>query len=124
MIDHITVRVRNIEATLKFYSSALKPLGYTIGYDKTFEDARVVGLKRANTIDTWFITDSPPSGPLHIAWSADTRTAVDAFYSAAIAAGGKDNGKPGPRPHYGSSYYGAFVIDPDGNNIEAVCHEV
>jgi len=62
------------------------------------------------------------SGPMHVAFTAETRAQVDAFYAAAIAAGGKDNGAPGPRPHYHPDYYGAFVIDPDGVNVEAVCH--
>jgi predicted lactoylglutathione lyase len=70
----------------------------------------------------WIGAGSKPNGGVHIAFTARTRDEVDAFYRAAIAAGGKDNGAPGPRPHYHAHYYGAFVFDPDGNNIEAVCH--
>ena len=70
----------------------------------------------------WIGDGESPSGPLHVAFTAGSRAAVDAFYAAALRAGGKDNGPPGLRPHYHANYYGAFVLDPDGHNIEAVCH--
>jgi catechol 2,3-dioxygenase-like lactoylglutathione lyase family enzyme len=74
-------------------------------------------------MDTWFVDTRPVSGPTHLCWRAASRAAVDAFHAAALAAGGQDNGAPGLRPHYHANYYGAFVIDPDGNNVEAVCHD-
>jgi catechol 2,3-dioxygenase-like lactoylglutathione lyase family enzyme len=123
MIDHMTFRVADIERTKKFYEKALAPLGYAAGYDAVHDGARVVGFIKDGKIDTWFIDHSSPlSGPVHIAWVAASRAAVDAFYAAALAAGGKDNGPPGLRPHYHQHYYGAFVVDPSGHNIEAVCH--
>ena len=122
MIDHITVRVIDIEKTKAFYSKALEPLGYKLAFAETFGDTRVIGFSRNNRIDTWFTTDKPTSGPLHVAWRADSQEEVDAFYEAAMAAGGKDNGKPGIRDIYHPTYYGAFVLDPEGNNVEAVFH--
>ena len=81
-------------------------------------------IEQGGRFDTWFVeAPAGPSGPTHLAWRASTRAAVDAFYQAAIASGGRDNGPPGLRPHYHPNYYGAFVLDPDGNNVEAVCHE-
>jgi catechol 2,3-dioxygenase-like lactoylglutathione lyase family enzyme len=103
MIDHITLRVRSLAATRAFYAQALAPLGYRLGYDAVHEGVGVVG----------FGADVAGIG---------SRVAVDAFHAAAIAAGGKDNGPPGVRDHYHPNYYGAFALDPDGNNIEAVCH--
>jgi catechol 2,3-dioxygenase-like lactoylglutathione lyase family enzyme len=121
MIDHITIRVQDIERTKLFYSKALAPLGYEIGFNQTFGAVTVIGLGINKKLDTWFTTDRPVSGPTHIAWVADTSSVVDAFYKSAIEAGGKDNGKPGLRPEYHDNYYAAFVVDPDGNNIEVVC---
>ena len=128
MIDHFTLRVRNLGASRSFYSPTLATLGYRIGYDAEHDGVGVlgfgcevpgIGLK----IDTWFIDHTEPvSGPTHICWRAETRSQVDAFHVAALAAGGTDNGAPGLRPHYHPGYYGAFVLDPDGNNAEAVCH--
>ncbi len=120
MIDHITIRVKNIDTVVAFYSEALKPLGYSLDFDKNFDSVRVVGFGKNGKIDTWFTTDTPCSGPLHIAWKAESRKEVDDFYGAGIKAGGKDNGVPGIRPEYHENYYGAFLIDPEGNNIEAV----
>jgi catechol 2,3-dioxygenase-like lactoylglutathione lyase family enzyme len=82
----------------------------------------MLGYAHNGKFDTWFVNSRPVSGPTHICWRADSRATVDAFYAAALAAGGKDNGAPGLRPHYHEHYYGAFVLDPDGNNVEAVCH--
>jgi len=123
MIDHVTITVKDIDATKKFYEQALAPLGYEVGLDETAEDGgRFVGFWKDKKFDTWFTTYSnrPPSGPAHVCWKAASRDEVDAFYYAAIAAGGKDNGEPGIRKEYGEKYYGGFVIDPDGNNVEAV----
>jgi catechol 2,3-dioxygenase-like lactoylglutathione lyase family enzyme len=128
MIDHITLRVRSLAATRAFYAQALAPLGYRLGYDAVHEGVGVVGFGAdvagiGLKIDTWFVDRTEPvSGPTHLCWRAASRDAVDAFHAAAIAAGGKDNGPPGVRDHYHPNYYGAFALDPDGNNIEAVCH--
>jgi catechol 2,3-dioxygenase-like lactoylglutathione lyase family enzyme len=89
--------------------------------EQTGKDAHA-GFGRDGKPSFWLGTGAHPSGPAHIAFAAATRAEVDAFYKAAIAAGARDNGPPGIREHYHPSYYGAFVLDPDGNNIEAVCH--
>ena|SRR3989344_4043215 len=120
MIDHITLRVSNIEKTKEFYSKALEPLGYKLTCNETFGSVRVLGFSKNKKTDTWFTNDKPVSGPSHIAWKAQSKKEVDAFYQAALSAGGKDNGKPGIREIYHPNYYGAFVLDPDGNNIEVV----
>lgn len=120
MLDHVTLRVRDIDATASFYAAALKPLGYVLSVDQTFGPVRVVGFGRNGKVDTWFTSDRPASGPVHIAWRAGSRAEVDAFHAAAMAVGGRDNGAPGLRPVYHDGYYGAFVLDPDGNNAEAV----
>lgn len=121
MLDHITFRVSDIDKTDAFYSAALKPLGYSRTFDQTFDDnVRVIGFGKSGKTDTWFTTDKPASGAAHIAWKANSREEVDQFYKAALAAGGKDNGAPGVRTEYHENYYGAFVFDPDGNNVEAV----
>ena len=122
MIDHITVRAGDIEATKTFYVGALEPLGYTLSFEQEFDGVKVIGFGKSGKIDTWFTTDRPISGPVHICWSADSKEEVDAFYGAALGAGGKGNGAPGLRPEYHEKYYGAFVLDPDGNNVEAAFH--
>ena len=128
MIDHITLRVRDLAATRSFYTAALAPLGYRIGYDAVHDGVGVLGFALDTPglglkIDTWFVDHTEPvSGPTHLCWKAATRPEVDAFYAAARAAGGADNGPPGLRAHYHPNYYGAFVLDPDGNNVEAACH--
>jgi len=128
MIDHVTLRVRNLGATRDFYRAALAPLGYRIGYDAVHDGVGVLGFAfdaqgGVTRIDTWFVDHTEPvSGPTHLCWRAASRAQVDAFHAAAIAAGGVDNGAPGLRAHYHPNYYGAFVLDPDGNNVEAVCH--
>lgn len=121
MLDHITHRVRDIDATVVFYAEALEPLGYSLSFDRTYASGvRVAGFGQNGKVDTWFVNGQPVSGPAHIAWRAPSREAVDAFHAAALAAGGQDNGAPGMRPGYHAHYYGAFVLDPDGNNVEAV----
>lgn len=135
MLDHMTFRVSDITRTKAFYEAALKPLGYRVAYEGFHDGSHVLGLGFLpdnepvdEKIDTWFVQGPSPFGghPVttgcHLCWRADSRTAVDAFHAAATQAGGQDNGAPGLRPHYHPHYYGAFVIDPDGNNIEAVCH--
>jgi catechol 2,3-dioxygenase-like lactoylglutathione lyase family enzyme len=125
MIDHIGFAVSNMERSKAFYSNALKPLGIGIvmevSAEQTGADAHA-GFGKDNKPFFWIGTGSKPKGGVHVAFTAQTRAEVDSFYHAALAAGGRDNGAPGPRPHYHTHYYGAFVLDPDGNNIEAVCH--
>jgi catechol 2,3-dioxygenase-like lactoylglutathione lyase family enzyme len=123
MIDHMTFRVSDLDRTVRFYSAALIPLGYAKLVDEDFGGGRVVGFGKDGKLDTWFVAAPEPTTGCHLAWHASSRAEVDAFYAGAMASGGKDNGVPGPRPHYHEHYYGAFVIDPDGNNVEAVCHE-
>jgi catechol 2,3-dioxygenase-like lactoylglutathione lyase family enzyme len=118
MFDYIGFRVRDVEASRKFYLAALAPLGVGVA----MEHGRGVGLGRGGKPQLWLSQGEPPASPLHIAFAARNRAEVDAFHAAALAAGGKDNGAAGLRPHYHSNYYGAFAIDPDGHNIEAVCH--
>lgn len=120
MIDHTGVSVSNLANSQHFYSQALAPLGYAMLMH--FDEYKVSGFGEPPKPDFWISEGAPTQPPLHIAFHAASRAIVDAFYHAAIAAGGKDNGAPGLRPHYHANYYGAFVLDPDGNNIEAVCH--
>jgi len=125
MIDHIGLAVSNMERSKAFYSNALKPLGIgvimEVPAEQTGGDAHA-GFGKDNKAFFWIGTGARPKGGAHVAFTAQTRAEVDLFYRAALAAGGRDNGAPGPRPHYHKHYYGAFVFDPDGNNIEAVCH--
>jgi catechol 2,3-dioxygenase-like lactoylglutathione lyase family enzyme len=118
MIDHTGVAITDIAKSKAFYRAALAPLGYAVIME--FDDA--VGLGVPPKPDFWIGKAAQRGTPIHIAFRAETRAQVDAFYKAAMAAGGKDNGAPGLRPHYHANYYGAFVLDPDGHNIEAVCH--
>lgn len=117
MIDHLGFAVKDLAASKAFYVGALAPLGYGV----VMEFPGVVGLGANGKPDFWLSEGAPVTG-LHVAFASADRKTVDAFHAAAIAAGGRDNGKPGLRPQYHPSYYGAFVFDPDGNNIEAVCH--
>jgi catechol 2,3-dioxygenase-like lactoylglutathione lyase family enzyme len=118
MFDHIGFAVRDLTKTRAFYTEALQPLGLSAQYERD----GVIAFGPPGRAQLWFY-DKPggPSG-IHIALTAETRGRVDAFHAAALAAGGTDNGPPGPRPNYGPTYHGAFVIDPDGHNLEAVCH--
>jgi len=120
MIDHIGLKTQQFDALADFYETTLAPLGYT----KRFSFEGFVGFGRDGSGGLVCInpTDTKPSG-IHLAISAPDRASVDAFYADAIAAGATDNGKPGLRLDYGPNYYAAFVLDPDGNNLEAVCHE-
>ena len=120
MIDHMTFRVNDIEKSKNFYTPVLATLGYQVAFDEHFEGIRILGFGKNGKIDTWFVNSKPAGGHTHIAWLASSKEEVDAFHKAAIAAGGVDNGSPGPRPHYHANYYGAFVLDPDNNNVEAV----
>jgi catechol 2,3-dioxygenase-like lactoylglutathione lyase family enzyme len=128
MIDHTGLQVSDYARAKRFYLAALEPLGYGLLMEIPPEHTggiEVGGFGEAATHkpDFWLSRGEPHKPAIHIAFRAASRAAVDAFYRAAIAAGGTDNGAPGLRPHYHPNYYGAFVRDPDGHNIEAVCHE-
>jgi catechol 2,3-dioxygenase-like lactoylglutathione lyase family enzyme len=118
MFDHIGFGVRDLSITRAFYTAALAPLGLAIRY----EQKDIVAFGPAGKAALWFYGRGDGPTGVHIALTAATRAQVDGFYGAAIAAGGKDNGPPGLRPHYKPTYYGAFVFDPDGHNLEAVCY--
>jgi catechol 2,3-dioxygenase-like lactoylglutathione lyase family enzyme len=125
MIDHTGLLVKDAARSRRFYDGALAPLGYAVLMEvpTEFTGGKVVlGYGVAPKPDFWIAEGVPNDPRIHIAFHAESRALVDAFYRAALAAGGKDNGPPGLRPHYHPNYYGAFVLDPDGNNIEAVFH--
>lgn len=125
MIDHSGIGVSDIEQAMSFYNAAFAPLGFTMVADVPLEytgGVRVVGYGRERP-QFWISGTAKQVPPTHFAFSAQSRADVDAFYKAAMNAGGSDNGAPGIRAHYHDNYYGAFVRDPDGNNIEAVCHK-
>ena len=133
MLDHISVRVADYDRSKKFYQEALAPLGYTLA----MENSSGAGFRRGPIPSFWVkqgqalnLAEASPARELagcggaaiHVAFASDNRGMVDAFHRAALAAGGRDNGAPSLRPEYHPNYYGAFVLDPDGYNIEAVCH--
>ena len=120
MIDHTGIQVADLERSLAFFEKALAPLGYTV--IRRFQNI-AAGLGVAGKPDFWVAGVGAPTDKIHIAFRAKGRAEVRAFYEAALAAGGTDNGPPGVRAHYHEHYYGAFVRCPDGHNIEAVCHE-
>ena len=124
MLDHVGFSVGDLETARRFYQKALAPLGimliYNISAEQTDGEA-YLGFGEDQKPYFWIGTGKF-KGRVHVAFLAKSRETVDQFYDAAIKAGGKDNGAPGLRPHYHQHYYGAFVLDPDGNNIEAVCH--
>ena len=125
MIDHLGFSVSDYDRAKAFYAKALAPLDYSLIMEVTAEQtghAPAVGFGANGKPDLWFGAEGAMNKPVHIAILAKDRATVDAFYKAAMAAGGRDNGPPGIRPHYHANYYGAFVLDPDGHNIEAVCH--
>jgi catechol 2,3-dioxygenase-like lactoylglutathione lyase family enzyme len=123
MIDHLGIRVRDYAAARKFYEAALAPIGYKQIFEiKESDGFGYVGVGYGEERPDFWIGVGEAGGPLHFAFAVKSRATVDAFYKAAIAAGAKDNGAPGPRPHYHQHYYGAFVLDLDGNNLEVVCH--
>lgn len=119
MFDHIGFGVSNLAQSKDFFLKALAPLGVSVAMEGPYG----VGMGKNGKPSLWLHDMSAPAAPMHIAFAADTREEVDAFYLAAMAAGAKDNGAPGLRPHYHANYYGAFVIGPDGHNVEAVCHK-
>jgi catechol 2,3-dioxygenase-like lactoylglutathione lyase family enzyme len=125
MIDHTGLLMSDPAKSRRFYDGALAPLGYTLlmAIPKEYTGGKAVyGYGVAPKPDFWLAEGTPNEPRIHVAFRADSRQQVDDFHRAALAAGGRDNGPPGLRPHYHEHYYGAFVLDPDGHNIEAVCH--
>ena len=118
MIDHISLRVQDLAKALDFYKAALAPLGYQV----LMEFPGVVGLGAGGKADLWIMETDEPTNPTHIALGGE-RSHIRAFHEAAMTAGGTDNGPPGPRVDYHPNYYAAFMLDPEGNNIEVVCHD-
>jgi catechol 2,3-dioxygenase-like lactoylglutathione lyase family enzyme len=117
MLDHVGFAVSDLARSKEFFKQALAPLGYELLMDF----GQAVGFGADGKPDFW-LGQGKTGGATHVAFATSARRAVDEFYKAAIAAGGRDNGAPGLRPQYHPNYYGAFVFDPDGNNVEAVCH--
>jgi catechol 2,3-dioxygenase-like lactoylglutathione lyase family enzyme len=122
LLDHITIGVSDFAKATAFYDAALAPLGIasTVRF-KGDDGVSVVAYGAQGRSVFWFADVGATQGVAHVAFAAKTRAQVDAFHAAALAAGGRNNGAPGLRPHYDPDYYGAFVLDPDGHNIEAVC---
>ncbi len=118
MLDHVGLAISDFSRSKEFYKQALAPLGYQL----LMEFGEAAGFGKDGKPDFW-IGKGSAAGSSHVAFAAAQRSVVDEFYKAAMAAGGRDNGGPGLRPQYHPNYYGAFVFDPDGNNIEAVCHQ-
>ncbi len=126
MIDHTGFAVSDLIKSKAFYAAALQPLGIALIMEVTAEQTGAgahAGFGAAGEAFFWIGDHGPPCSGVHIAFTAESRAQVEQFYRAALKAGGKDNGSPGLRPHYHENYYGAFILDPDGNNIEAVCHK-
>jgi catechol 2,3-dioxygenase-like lactoylglutathione lyase family enzyme len=125
MLDHITFTVADMPRARAFYDPTLAPLGIGVVMSVSAEESggdAYVGYGSEAKPYFWVSGGAPLTGRLHVAFTAKDRASVDAFYAAAMAAGGRDNGPPGIRAYYHPNYYGAFVLDPDGHNIEAVCH--
>jgi catechol 2,3-dioxygenase-like lactoylglutathione lyase family enzyme len=124
MIDHMGIKVTNYAKSKLFYDAVFAALGGSMLKQVPLEftgGKHVVGYGRDHAV--FWLHEGASEKSSHYAFSAENRAQVAAFYAAALAAGGKDNGAPGPRPHYHQHYFGAFVFDPDGNNVEAVCHK-
>jgi catechol 2,3-dioxygenase-like lactoylglutathione lyase family enzyme len=125
MLDHIGLTVSDLDRAKAFYGAALAPLGISLLMDITAAQsgtADFAGFGRGEKPFFWIGNGGPAAAGIHVAFTAASRDEVDAFYKAALSAGGTDNGAPGLRPHYHPNYYGAFIKDQDSNNIEAVCH--
>lgn len=124
-LSHIGIPVSDIERSRKFYEAALKPLGMGVtmeaGPDETKSGGTAIGFGAKCESGLFWIGDNETVGKgIHVAFEAENQNQVKAFHDAALASGGRDNGAPGPRPHFGPNYFAAFVLDPDGANIEAV----
>ena len=126
MIDHMGIAVSDIERSRKFYQAALGALGMSVnmevGPDQTKSGGTALGFGAGDEKIFWIADHERPGEGTHVAFRVERREQVDAFHAAGVKAGGRDNGAPGLRPHYGPNYYAAFVYDPDGANIEAVCY--
>jgi catechol 2,3-dioxygenase-like lactoylglutathione lyase family enzyme len=120
MFDHVGLNVRDFERSRAFYRQALEPLGLT--ETAAFEEWKAAAFGTEGKYGFWVVQREPYGTGTHVAFTAADHESVDAFHAAAVAAGGTDNGGPGIREHYHPTYYAAFVLDPDGNNVEAVCH--
>ena len=121
MIDHLTIGVSDLQRSRDFYLQALAPLGFAETSTSEVMPGEIE-FGSADKLDFAISTEYAVGAPVHVAFAADSIEQVHAFHDAALAAGGLEHGPPGPRPHYGEGYYGAFVLDPDGHNIEAVFH--
>jgi catechol 2,3-dioxygenase-like lactoylglutathione lyase family enzyme len=117
MIDHVSLRVQDFERAVAFYRAALAPIGYEV----VMEFSGAAGLGAGGKPDFWIMQAEPPLHASHVAFTSE-RAMIDAFHSAAITAGGSDNGAPGVRPDYHPHYYAAYIFDPEGNNVEVVSH--
>ena len=122
VIDHVGWQVSDYDRSVKFYTAALKPLGWLKLREFKWDGGKTVGYGTGGKPFLWISSGAKTSPHVHFAFGSESRAAVDAFYKAAMKAGGRDNGKPGLRPEYHEHYYAAFVRDPDGHNIEAVTH--
>ena len=126
MIDHMGIAVSDIERSRKFYEAALGALGMSVnmevGPDQTESGGTALGFGARDEKIFWIADQERPGEGTHVAFRVERREQVDAFHAAGMKAGGRDNGAPGLRPHYGPNYYAAFICDPDGANIEAVCY--
>ncbi len=124
MIDHVGIPVSDYARAKLFYQAALAPLGYSLIMEvqQDENDAPAAGFGAEGKPDFWIGGEGGLNKAVHVAFVAKDRAQVDAFHRAALGSGGRDNGAPGLRPHYHPNYYAAFVLDPDGHNIEAVCH--
>jgi catechol 2,3-dioxygenase-like lactoylglutathione lyase family enzyme len=125
MIDHIGIGAKDFQASRHFYTTTLATLGISPIIEITADQSggyHGIGYGRGDKPFFWLGNGGPRGTGMHVAFTAASRSHVDLFYSAALSSGGKDNGAPGLRPHYHPNYYGAFIYDPDGINVEAVCH--
>ena len=124
MIDHTGLVVSDCPKSKAFYTAALAPLGYSLlmEFPATESSPEIAGFGEPPEADFWILAGTPNKPPIHVAFRVETRAKVRAFHEAALAAGGADNGAPDIREHYHANYYAAYVLDPDGHNIEAVCH--
>jgi catechol 2,3-dioxygenase-like lactoylglutathione lyase family enzyme len=122
ILDHVGYSVGDLDKSASFYDTALAPLGIKRASEFEYPGGKVIGYGAAGRPQFWINSGEALRDHVHLAFAAKDRAGVDAFYQAAMANGGRDNGGPGLRPEYHENYYGAFVLDPDGHNVEAVCH--